>query len=93
LLVTDCCATAKELRKHLPPDSDAEIHISGCPNDCAQAAVSQIGLIGLVRTIDDKRAPAYRILTGGSNGSTAALAKETAVLPAESVPEYIRKIL
>jgi sulfite reductase (ferredoxin) len=92
--LTDCCSTAQKLRKSLQNTNSARcIHISGCPNDCAQCAVADIGLVGIIRTIEGIRTRCYRVLTGGSSGSTAALAKETAVLPAESVPQYIRKIL
>ena len=91
--LTDCCATAEQLRNHLRLNSDTAVHISGCPNDCAQAVVADVGLIGLTKTIDGKKGPAYRILTNGGRGQTNKPATEQAVVPAEAVPEYIAKLL
>jgi sulfite reductase beta subunit-like hemoprotein len=91
--LTDCCATADKLRETLKNITSAKcIHISGCPNDCAQAVVADIGLIGLIKTIDSTKGPAYRILTNGGKGKTATLAQEAAMLPADAVPQYIKGI-
>jgi sulfite reductase (ferredoxin) len=92
--LTDCCATAENLREILKDTtSQKSIHISGCPNDCAQAVVADIGLVGIVRTIEGVRTQCYRVLTGGAGGSTAALAKETAVIPVDSVAQYVKAII
>jgi sulfite reductase beta subunit-like hemoprotein len=91
--LTDCCATAQKLRETLKNITSAKhIHISGCPNDCAQSAVADIGLVGIIRTIEGIRTQCYRVLTGGGNGSTAERAHETAVQPADTVPHYIKGI-
>jgi sulfite reductase beta subunit-like hemoprotein len=92
--LTDCCATADKLRETLKKTTTSKhIHISGCPNDCAQAVVADIGLIGLIKTIDGKKGPAYRILTSGGNGRTAVLAQDAAIKSAEAVPDYLRVLV
>jgi sulfite reductase beta subunit-like hemoprotein len=89
--ITDCCATAHKLREALRNITSVKsIHLSGCPNDCAQCAVADIGLIGIIRTMEGIRTQCYRILTGGTNGSTGILAKEIAAIPADTVPYYVK---
>jgi sulfite reductase (ferredoxin) len=50
------------------------IHVSGCPNGCAQHQVADIGFFGAARTIDGHTAPHYVLhlggLAGGSGGAS-----------------------
>lgn len=87
--LVDCHAMAEGLRRCVPPIHNGPIHVSGCPNDCAQCAVAEVGLVGVTRTIDGRREQCYRVLLGGGNGATAKLATETAVVPADSVIEHL----
>ena len=41
------------------------IHISGCPNSCAQHQLADIGFFGAARTRDGVTAPHYMVLVGG----------------------------
>lgn len=92
--ITDCCATADKLRDALKNiKSEKYIHLSGCPNDCAQCAVADIGFIGMIRTIDGVRQQCYRVLKKGESGTTAKLAQETAVIAADAVPDYVKTIV
>jgi sulfite reductase beta subunit-like hemoprotein len=61
--------------------------------DCAQSAVADVGLVGIIKTVEGNRKQCYRVLTGGTDGRTYVLAKETAVLPAESIAQYVKSIL
>lgn len=66
------------------------VGISGCPNNCAQAAVADIGLIGRVRTISGSRVEAYRLFAGGDRGMGPALAEELApAIPASKVMDAV----
>ena len=92
--LTDCGAMAEKLRERLSGTrSDKVIAISGCPNDCAQAVVANVGLLGLIRTIDGQRRPCYRVLTGGENGTTATLGQERAVLAEDAAADYVKSVL
>lgn len=44
------------------------IHVSGCPNSCAQHHIADIGLFGAARTIDGVTAPHFMLLLGGLPG-------------------------
>jgi len=91
--LVDCCATAQMLRKTLKNAIPAKcINISGCPNDCAQAVVSDIGLVGLVRTLDGIRTPCYRVFRGGDGGRTAVLAQEAAVVSADAAADTVKAV-
>jgi len=57
-------------------DATLAVRISGCPNDCAQAAVADIGLIGRVVGTGNEKTECFRLLAGGGAGRTPDLAIE-----------------
>jgi hypothetical protein len=64
------------------------VHVSGCPNGCAQHAIADIGLYGAARTVGGVVVPHYLVLLGGEAGGTAfgaAVAKVPAARAAEAV--------
>lgn len=74
------------------------VHVSGCPNSCAQHQIADIGLFGAARTIDGVTAPHFMILLGGLAGGVHAEAPGdgfgTAVLklPAARVGQAVRRL-
>lgn len=48
-----------------PQVADLRLHISGCPNACAQHQIADIGFFGAVRTREGVPAPHYMLLLGG----------------------------
>lgn len=44
------------------------IHISGCPNSCAQHQIADIGFYGAARTVQGAASPHYTVLLGGMVG-------------------------
>jgi sulfite reductase (NADPH) hemoprotein beta-component len=68
------------------------INISGCPNNCAQSAAAQIGLVGMIRALDGRPAPHYRLYTNGGNGTNDKLADASHILPADDVPSAIEPL-
>ena len=93
--LADCGATADKIRATFSSHnlSGVRINISGCPNNCAQSTVAQIGLVGLVRPIDGQPTPHYRLFTDGGNGMDDRLAQPSAIVPADDVPGIIRELL
>jgi sulfite reductase (ferredoxin) len=82
------CLLREQLGDALP--ASAAICISGCPNGCAQSGVADFGLVGGLTTVDGVRHEAYSLLTGGSMGRDANLAKPIAQrLRIEQVVERI----
>ncbi len=92
--LADCWATADRIRQAFAGRylSNVRIHVSGCPNNCAQSAAAQIGLVGMIRTIDGQPAPHYRLFTGGGNGENDRLASPSQVLSADDVPNTIETL-
>ena len=93
--LVDCQATAAKIRETFGDKdlSSVRINVSGCPNNCAQSAASQIGLVGMVRKSNGKSIPHYQILSGGGNGMSDALAEPSDVVPDENVLVFIRGLL
>ncbi len=92
--LADCWATADRIREAFAAQdlTGVRIHISGCPNNCAQSAAASIGLVGMIRTVDGRPAPHYRLFTGGGNGTNDRLADPSCILPAENVAETIGEL-
>lgn len=93
--LADCWAMADRIREVLSSCdlSTVRIHISGCPNNCAQSAAAEIGLVGMIRTTDGQPAPHYRLFTNGGNGTNDRLAEASHILPAADVPAEIQALL
>jgi sulfite reductase beta subunit-like hemoprotein len=66
----------EELAGVLPPD--AAVCISGCPNGCAQHAVADFGLGGVLTTVDGVQQEAYNLIVDGGMGRNDVLARPIA---------------
>jgi sulfite reductase (ferredoxin) len=92
--IVDSRAAATQVRNVLPRRCALSVGISGCPNNCAQSAVANIGLVGCIRTIDGVRTECFKILVGGGEGRDASLAQERhAAIPASEVPGIITQLV
>lgn len=70
------------------------IHITGCPNSCAQHRIGDIGLLGTRIITDDNESEGYHIYLGGGYGSFARIGE--AFLENVSIaelPSTIRKLI
>ncbi|MBM4389661.1 MAG: nitrite/sulfite reductase [Deltaproteobacteria bacterium] len=68
--------------------SRLRVHISGCPNGCAQHAIADIGFYGAARTVNGVVVPHYLVILGGEAGGLAfggAVAKVPAARGGEAV--------
>ncbi|MHC4068857.1 MAG: hypothetical protein ACYS18_08565 [Planctomycetota bacterium] len=72
---------------------DVRINISGCPNNCGQSSVADIGLIGMRRRQDGETKEYCRLFTGGGNGKNDKLAGEEGILPLQDVPSAVKKLV
>jgi len=80
----------KQLEKRVELDQPVNIHITGCPNSCAQHYMGDIGCLGTkVRGADG-----YHIFVGGGFGKNQAVGRQifTAVNATE-LPATLEKIL
>ena len=70
------------------------VHISGCPNSCAQHMVADLGFFGAARRQGERMYPAYRVVVGGTLGrNNARLARDIGQIPAKRLPEFVTLVL
>jgi ferredoxin-nitrite reductase len=55
-------------------DQPINIHLTGCPNSCAQHHVGDIGLQGVKANFNSASVEAYHVVFGGGTGANAASA-------------------
>jgi len=70
------------------------VHISGCPNSCAQHMLADIGFFGAARRRGQRMYPAYRVVVGGVLGrGKARLARDIGQVAAKYLPEFVTKVV
>jgi len=76
LAITETKARSRQiveyLERRVPLDEPLRLHITGCPNACAQYQIAHIGLMGSKTKVDGQTVDAYDILIGGQVGRQAA---------------------
>ncbi len=88
--LADSRAAASRVRQAMPDGCGLLVGITGCPNNCAQAATADIGLVGRLQRMGEARVERFRLLAGGGKGETPVLASELhAAVPAEKVHEAV----
>ena len=72
LAITETKARAREIVQYLEPrvplEEPLRIHVTGCPNTCAQSPIAHIGLQGSQTKVDGQPVEAYDIAVGGQLG-------------------------
>ncbi len=76
LAVTETKARAREIVEHLEKrvilEEPLRLHITGCPNTCAQSPIAHIGLQGSRARVGQETVEAYDIAVGGELGRSRA---------------------
>ena len=67
---------ATYLEKRLALDQPLNIHLSGCPNSCAQYYIGDIGLLGTKVKVSGETLEGYHVFVGGGFGDNAALGRQ-----------------
>lgn len=88
-------ALAAHLNKHLKLDQPINIHLTGCPNSCAQHYIGDIGLQGVKVGSGSATAEGYNVVFGGGfGGPEAVIAKEVFKgVPFSDLPALLEKTL
>jgi len=82
------------LDKHIEIDCPLNIHLTGCPNSCAQHYIGDIGLQGVPCKIGDETVEGYNIVLGGGVDDNRAIAQEIFdAVPFTDIPPLIVSIL
>jgi ferredoxin-nitrite reductase len=83
---------ADHLDGHVTLDQPINIHLTGCPNSCAQHYVGDIGLLGI--KVGEEMIEGYTVLLGGGAGDERALAREIYQnVPMSELPARIERML
>lgn len=69
-------ALADYLEKKLTLDQPINIHLTGCPNSCAQHYMGDIGLLGTKAKVMGESVDGYHVFVGGGFGSNQALGRQ-----------------
>ena len=100
--LSDTKRHALEIADHLDAridlDQPLNIHLTGCPNSCAQHYVGDIGLLATKVDIggpgDDSEAEGYHVIVGGGSGAQLALGREVCRdIPADELPRRLETVL
>jgi len=69
-------ALVEQLKKRVTLDQPINIHLTGCPNSCAQHYIGDIGLQGVKVNAGGESVEGYNLVFGGGFGADAAIARE-----------------
>ena len=84
----------KQLEKRLELDQPVNIHVTGCPNSCAQHYMGDIGCLGTKTKIGGESVDAYHIFVGGGFGKHQAIGRQVfAGVTGRELPDTIEKML
>ena len=85
----------EELEERVPEfDTHLKLHITGCPNDCGQHWIADVGLQGAKAKVDGRQVDAYDVFLGGGVGAQQRFARRVNVrVPATDVPDTLARLL
>lgn len=67
---------ADYLDKRIKLDQPVNIHVTGCPNSCAQHYMGDIGLLGTKAKLGGESVDGYHVFVGGGFGATQAVGRQ-----------------
>ena len=96
--LADTKKNAMEIAQHveskLELDAPLNIHVTGCPNSCAQHYIGDIGLMGVKVEVEDDMVDGYHIVVGGGFGAQAGIGRSLyEEVVAEDAPQTIERML
>lgn len=87
-------ALARHLERRIALDQPVNLHLTGCPNSCAQHYVGDIGLQGVKVNAGGSPVEGYHVVLGGGTGSDAGIARQVFTgLPFSEIPPLLERIL
>ncbi|MCX6982667.1 MAG: NirA family protein [Verrucomicrobia bacterium] len=82
------------LDKRIKLDQPVNIHVTGCPNSCAQHYMGDIGLLGTKVKVAGESQDGYHVFVGGGFGTNQAVGRQVFNgIAFDSLPPLIEKIL
>jgi ferredoxin-nitrite reductase len=102
LALSDTKRHAMEIANHVEArlghaglDTPVNIHLTGCPNSCAQHFIADIGMVGTKIAIsEDAEVEGYHLAVGGSSGNGAKIGRELMRdVRADEAPQVVENLL
>jgi ferredoxin-nitrite reductase len=72
----NAAALADYLEKRVELDQPINIHLTGCPNSCAQHYMGDIGLLGTKTKVGGESVEGYHVFVGGGFGKHQAVGRQ-----------------
>ena len=84
----------KWLEKKISLDQPVNIHLTGCPNSCAQHYMGDIGCLGTKTKVGGESVDAYHVFVGGGFGKHQAVGRQIfAGVKATELPGTLERML
>jgi sulfite reductase (ferredoxin) len=85
----------EEMEERLPGfDQHLKLHVTGCPNDCGQHWIADVGIEGKKLKVNDRLVDAYYFCVGGALGLHQSTARPVGYrCLATDVPEALERLL
>src|SRR5579859_6155145 len=84
----------KYLEKKIELDQPVNIHLTGCPNSCAQHYMGDIGCLGTKTKIGGESVDGYHVFVGGGFGKHQAVGRQIfAGVTAAELPRTLERLL
>ena len=85
---------ADHLDKRVKLDQPVNIHLTGCPNSCAQHYMGDIGLLGTKAKLAGESVDGYHIFVGGGFGANQAVGRQVFnAIDFDTVKSLVEKML
>ena len=85
---------ADYLDKRVQLDQPVNIHVTGCPNSCAQHYMGDIGLLGTKAKVGGESVDGYHVFVGGGFGANQAVGRQVfTAIAFDGLPPLLEKML
>ena len=85
-------AIGDHLERTVALDAPVNVHLTGCPNSCAQHYIGDIGLLGA--KVGEAQLEGYHVYVGGGFAEQRALGREVLRdVPAAEIPRVLERLL
>jgi ferredoxin-nitrite reductase len=82
------------LDKRIQLDQPVNVHLTGCPNSCAQHYMGDIGLLGTKAKRAGETVDGYHVFLGGGFGKNQAVGRQVFnAIPHDELPPLMEKVL
>ncbi|MCA1686740.1 MAG: NirA family protein, partial [Planctomycetia bacterium] len=91
---THAMILARYLEERVTIDQPVNIHVTGCPNSCAQHYVGDVGLEATKVEVGDEMVEGYHLCVGGGYGAEQGVGRRLIdSMPFDTIPPAVERLL